>query len=87
VFRWLMRNGAPILFTISVLIFLMTVMVQLAAHNGQIGNVSMDTGQSGIGLIFLLATIGNALSNSAVTFFGACLLYPLDRHWVGGSGT
>jgi hypothetical protein len=86
IFRWFMRNGAVILFTVSLLIFVISVAGQFALRDNSFGSYSSDPGQASARLWFLLAAVGNALSSSALTFFAACLLYRLDRHWGGGKG-
>jgi hypothetical protein len=82
-FRWFMRNGAPILFAISLIVFVVSFAGPSLRPTG-FGPVPSEPGQASARLWLLISTFANALSHCALTFFGACLLYRIDRHWPGG---
>jgi len=86
-YHWAMRNGAPILFAISLIIFVISVGSSVGMLN--LGEFQSEPprpfGESIGGLWNLFAMVGNALSRSALTFFGACFLYRLDAYFVSGA--
>jgi hypothetical protein len=87
VYHWAMRNGAGILFAVSLLIFAISLAGSFLMP-GSLGSFPSEPGQSFERLGFLLAIVGSlgtAVSHSALTFFGACLLYRLDAVWVRGA--
>ncbi len=82
-YRWMMNNGAGILFATSLLLFA----VSLAGSFGTPRPFPSEPGQSPERLMFLLSLVGGlgtAVSHSALTFFGACFLYRLDSAWASG---
>ena len=86
-FRWAMKKAAAILFVVSLLIFVTSILTQLMSGSG--GAYSSFAGQLSPKLpgvwFFLLAFVG-ALSTSALPFFGACLLDRVDRALNRGEG-
>jgi hypothetical protein len=80
-------HGAEILFAASLLIFAISLAGSFAIPGG-FGRFPPEPGQATERLGFLLAIVGafgTAVSHSALTFFGACFLYRLDAHWIGGA--
>jgi len=87
-YRWMMDRGAGILFLASLIIFLISLVGSFHMPGG-FGPFPADGGPPSERLWFLLsaaAAFGTAISKSAVTFFGACFLYRLDRAWGRSAG-
>lgn len=85
-YHWAMRNGAPILFATSLIIFMISLISSFGMPNlGEFQSEPMRPfGQSMGGLWYLFSMVGNVVSRSALTFFGACFLYRLDAHSLSG---
>jgi hypothetical protein len=79
-FRWAMKRGAAILFVLSLLIFVTSLVTQVMSGTG--GAYTSFAAELNPNFprawFFLLAFIG-ALSSSALPFFGACLIDRADR--------
>ena len=86
VYRWAMRNGAPILFFTSLLVFVVSLASQFVTKWSILGgtDLTMEAGQGPGRLWFLLATLVQAISNSATIFAAACIVYLLDRRFGDG---
>jgi hypothetical protein len=81
-YRWMMNRGAGILFLASLIIFFIS-----SASSFRMQGSFADGEPLSERLMFLLAAasaLTTAISNSALTFFGACFLYRFDVTWGSG---
>ena len=82
-YRWAMRNGAPILFVIALIVFIVSFLGQFLLGTSSIGHMSFpsEPGQAQVRLIFLISAAASALANSATIFAAACIVHILgQRH-------
>ena len=83
-YRWAMRNGAAILFLVSILIFVVSFAGRFFLYGSQFASAVNSEGMTepkiGIFVNFWEA-LAQAASSSVWSFLGACLLYRFDRHW------
>lgn len=89
-YHWAMRNGAPILFTASVIIFVISFVSSFASMGmpnlGEFESEPPGTIGGAAGHLWMLfGFFGSAMSRAALTFFGACFLYRLDVQFLGGA--
>jgi hypothetical protein len=83
-YRWAVRNGAKILFFASLLIFVVSFAARFFIFQPNFQSALSDQGITGPKVnIFtdFWTAFGQAASSSVWSFFGACLLHRLDRHW------
>ena len=78
IYRWAMKFGALILFITSLLIFLISIGANLMSGENAWSSVAGELNPSFPRIWFFMLAVINALSSSALTFFGACLLYRVD---------
>ena len=79
-YRWMMNNGAGILFLASLLIFAASLGGSFAVPRPFPSEPGESLDRLGF-LLSLIGAFGTAVSHSALTFFGACLLFRLDAAW------
>ena len=84
-YRWAMRNGSAILFTMSLLVFIVSLTAQFIAKWSTMGGstLSMETGAGPDRLWFFIATLVQAISSSALIFAAACVVHWLERRFDG----
>ena len=85
-FRWAMRNGAVILFVATLLIFVISFANFFFFSGVAMNRALSEEGLTSSRLVLFWGSIAQGLNNSVWSFFGACLLYRLDRHWPGSEG-
>ena len=78
VYRVAMKYGAIILCIISLLIFLISVGANLMTGGNAWSSVAGNLDPSFPRAWFFMLAVINALTASALPFFGACLLYRVD---------
>ena len=79
-YRAAVRAGGPILFSISLVVFLITFLAQVKM--GDQMTYTQYSGAVGDGdtrAVFLFSALATALSNAAYIFFAACILERADR--------
>ena len=86
-YRWMMDRGAGILFTASLIIFVISLVGSYRgpATFGPFPSEVSPLSERVLFLFSVAAAFGTAISHSALTFFGACFLYRLDAAW-GSAG-
>ena len=88
-YRWAIRNGAAILFIASLLIFVVSFSATFFRYGemmaSAMGAEGMTPPKVNVFTSFW-AAIGEAASRSVWSFFGACLLCRVDRHWGDPGG-
>ena len=86
IYRNLVARGGPILMAISLIIFVVSLIGNFAAGSQLGGGDMPQPGMANLRFFLLLGMTGNALSNAALTFFGACLLDRADRYLTHRGG-
>jgi hypothetical protein len=77
----IIKHGSIILFAVSILVLIITVFASFVAVPTYTGPLQT---QSDYQLVTLLSALANGVNNAALPFFGACVLYHLER-WKGRS--
>ena len=82
-FRWAMRNGAPILFVISLIVFVVALAGQFAMGWSSFNEASFpgEPGHAPNRLWFLLSAFASSLSSCGTLFAAACVVHILDRRY------
>ena len=80
-YRWCMRYGAPILFVISALQLVLGIIFLLQTWSTIPGETGFSGSESGrpMAALFLLQGLISVFTTAALPFFGAVLIYRLDR--------
>ena len=72
-------QGSRILFVVSIVILIITIVgiyVAIPVYTGPLQT------QSDYNLVTFLSAVANGLNNAALPFFGACILFHVER-WKG----
>ena len=83
-FRWVMRCGAPILFCVSLLIFIVSFINYFVLEGEALHRGLFETTYSNSKIVLFFGSLAQAASASVWSFFAASLLYRLDRYWGHG---
>jgi len=75
----IIKYGSRILFVVSVVVLVITIVGSFTAIPTYTG--PLET-QSDYRLVTFLSALANGLNNAALPFFGACVLFHLER-WKG----
>jgi hypothetical protein len=82
-FRWVMRYGAAILFCVSLLIFVISFVNYFVLEGEALNRALAEEQYTNSKIVLFFGSLAQAASASVWSFFGACLLYRLDRYWGG----
>jgi hypothetical protein len=83
-YRWAMRNGAGILFIAALLIFVVSFASRFFLYGPEFQSALNEQGMTKPKVTIFTnfwGAIGQAASNSAWPFFGACFLNRFDKYW------
>ncbi len=81
-YRWCMRSGAAILFVISGLQLLLGILIVIKTYGAMSGGAPSfvsDSGAPSMQILLVLQQLIGVFSAAALPFFGALLIYRLDR--------
>jgi hypothetical protein len=82
IYLWAMRNGAPILFALSAILFLLGFAQALISMRKTIGDglvAGVPLGEAGMQWVLFLGGTLTALSTAVLPFLGALAIHRWDR--------
>ena len=82
-YRWAMRRGAAILFTASLIIFVVSFANSFFLSGAALNQTISMAGYTNSAFVIFIGSIASAVGNCVWPFLGACLLYRLDHYWGG----
>jgi hypothetical protein len=87
-YRWAMRNGAPILFVVAPIVFVVSFIGQFLMGMTSVNHIDFpsEPGHASMRLIFLVSAAASALSNCATIFAAACIVDILGRRYSTKKG-
>ena len=86
-FRWVMRYGAPILFCVSLLIFIVSFINYFVLEGEALHRGLFEATYSNSKVVLFFGSLAQAASASVWSFFGACLLYRLEVRGTAREGS